>query len=58
MGLLRFFVYINNLADGPSSNAKLFADDISLLSVIHDADVSANESNNDPINGLSMENDL
>ena len=33
-----FFVYINDLANGLSSNAKLFADDTSLFSVIHDVD--------------------
>ena len=44
---LLFSVYINDLADGLSSNAKLFADDTSLFSVIHDVDASANELNND-----------
>ena len=38
---------MNNLADGLSSNEKLFADDTSLFSVIHDDDTSANELNND-----------
>ena len=42
-----FLVYINDLADDLSSNAKLFADDTSLFSVIHDVDTSANELNND-----------
>ena len=37
----------SRLADGSSSNAKLFADDISLFSVIHDADAYANELNNE-----------
>ena len=46
MGPLLFLVYINDLADGLSSNAKLFADDTSLFSVIHDVDTSANELNN------------
>ena len=40
-------VYINDLADGLSSNAKVFADDTSLFSVIHHVDTSANELNND-----------
>ena len=31
-----FNIYINDLADGLSSNTKLFADDTSLFSVIHD----------------------
>ena len=30
-----FLIYINGLADDLSSNAKLFADDISLFSVVH-----------------------
>ena len=47
MGPLLFLVYINDLADGLSSNAKLFADDTSLFSVIHDVDTSVNELNND-----------
>ena len=47
LGPLLFLVCINNLADGLSSNAKLFADDTSLFSVIQDVDTSANELNND-----------
>ena len=47
LGPLLFLIYINDLADGLSSNAKLFADDTSLFSVIHDVDASANELNND-----------
>ena len=45
---LLFLVYINDLVDGLSSNAKLFADDtFSLFSVIHDVEISANKLNND-----------
>ena len=40
-------VYINDLADGLSSNAELFEDDTSLFSVIHDVVMSSNELNND-----------
>ena len=40
-------VYFSDLVDGLSSNTKLFADDTSLFSVIHDVDTSANELNND-----------
>ena len=47
LGLLLFLIYINDLADGLSSNAKLFADNTSLFSVIHDVGTSANELNND-----------
>ena len=47
LGPLLFLIYINDLADGLSPNAKLFADDTSLFSVIHDVDASANELNND-----------
>ena len=47
LGPLFFLVYINDLADGLSSNATLFADDTSLFLVIHDVDTSTNELNND-----------
>ena len=47
LGPVLFLVYFNNLADGLSLNAKLFADDTSLFSVIHDVSTSANELNND-----------
>ena len=47
LGLLLFLLYINDLADGLSSNAKLFADDTSLFSIIDNVDTSANELNND-----------
>ena len=40
-----FLIYINNLADSLSSNAKLFADDTSLFSIVHDVDTSAIELN-------------
>ena len=42
-----FLIYINNLSKGLSSNAKLFADDTSLFSVIHDSHTSALELNSD-----------
>ena len=50
LGPLLFLIYINDLADGLSSNAKLFADDSSLFSVIHNANTIAKELNNDLIN--------
>ena len=40
LGPLLFLIYFNDLADGLSPNAKLFADDTSLFSVIHDVDIS------------------
>ena len=36
LGPLVFLVYINDLPNGLKSNPKLFADDTSLFSVIHD----------------------
>ena len=39
--------YIKGLADGLSYNAKLFTDDTSSFSVVHDVGTSANELNND-----------
>ena len=47
LGPLLFLIYINDLADGLSSNAKLFADDTSFFSFTHHVDTSANELNND-----------
>ena len=47
LGPLLFISYINDLSDGLSSNAKLFADDTSLFSVVHDINMSAIELNKD-----------
>ena len=47
LGPVLFLTYINDLADGLSSNVKFFADDKSLFSVTQDAGTSANELNND-----------
>ena len=41
------FNLINYLSDNLSSNAKLFADHASLLSVVHDVNTSAKELNDD-----------
>ena len=40
-----FLIYINDLPEGLSSNGKLFVDDMSLFSVIHDSSTSALELN-------------
>ena len=42
-----FLIYINDLPDGLSSNAKLLADDTSLFSVAHNINTSAIELNSD-----------
>ena len=42
-----FLICINDLSEGLSTNAKLFADDTSLFSVIHDSQTSANVLNKD-----------
>ena len=42
-----FLIYINDLVDGLSSNAKLFVDDTLLFSVAHNANTTAKELNND-----------
>ena len=47
LGPLLFLIYINDLADGLSSNAKLFADGTSLFFVVHNANTIAKELNND-----------
>ena len=46
ISLLLSLIYTNDLADD-LSNAKLFADDTSLISVIHDVNTSAGEVSND-----------
>ena len=58
LGPLLCLIYINDLLHGLSSNAKLFADDTSLFSVVHDINASAIELNSDlkksmigPLNG-------
>ena len=47
LGPLLFLIYINHLTEGLSSNAKLFAEDTSLFSVIHGIQISANNLNKD-----------
>ena len=47
LGPLFFLIYINDLSDDLSSNPKLFADDTSLFSVVHNKSMSAKELNND-----------
>ena len=47
LGPLLFLIYINDLTEGLSTNAKLFADDYSLFSVIHDIQTSANNLSKD-----------
>ena len=47
LGLLLFLIYINDLQENLVSNSKLFADDISLFSVIHNKQSSAQDLNVD-----------
>ena len=47
LGQLFFLIYINNLSDGLPSNPKLFTNDTSLLSVVHNINSIANGLNND-----------
>ena len=47
LGPLFFLVYINDLVDNISSDAKLFADDTSLFTVVYDIDVAADKLNRD-----------
>ena len=42
-----FLIYINDLVDNISSEAKLFAEDTSLFTVAYDIDIAANKLNRD-----------
>ena len=47
LGPLLFLIYINDFLDGLLSNFKLFANDTSLFSVVHDVTLSSSELNSD-----------
>ena len=47
LGPILFLVYIDDLPNGLKSNSKLFADDTSLFSVIHDVNTSQIDLNKD-----------
>ena len=47
IGLGLFLIYIDNLSDILNSNWKLFANDTSLFSVVHDVNISSKELNDD-----------
>ena len=47
LGPLLFLIYINYSSNNLTSNAKRFADDTSLSSVVHDVNTSAKELNDD-----------
>ena len=47
LGPPSFLIYVNDLANGLKSKCKLFADDTSLFSVVHDISTSATDMNND-----------
>ena len=47
LGPLLFLIYINDLEIGIKSHIKLFADDTSLFSIVHDPNTSASELNHD-----------
>ena len=53
LGPLLFIIYINNLSDNLISNAKFFADDTSLFSVVRNVNISAKELDDD----LKKDND-
>ena len=44
---LLFLIYINDLSEGLTTNAKLFADDVSLFSVVDNINLSATNLNSD-----------
>ena len=47
LGPLLFLVYINDIPEGLTTSAKLFADDVSLFSVVHDYAASSAFLNDD-----------
>ena len=47
LGALFFLIYINDLTKDVSSTAKFFRDDASILSVVNDINVSADQANKD-----------
>ena len=47
LGPLFFLIYINGLSVDITSTVKLFADDTSLFSIVHDPNTSENELNKD-----------
>ena len=56
LGPLFFLIFINDLPQGLHSNVKLFVDDTSLFSVIHDVDASSTTLNNDLVKIQELEN--
>ena len=47
LGPLFFLVYINDLVDDLSFDAKLFADDTSLFTIVYDENIAAQQLKND-----------
>ena len=47
LGPLFFLIYINDLGNNISSTVKLFADDASIFSIVHDLDLSSKQLKND-----------
>ena len=45
--LCYFLIYVNDLSNDIKNKYNLFADDVSLFSVVHDIDTSADDLNHD-----------
>ena len=58
LGPLLFLVYISDLPEGLTTSAKLFADETTLFSVVHDSAASSAVLNENFSLGLTVEDDI
>ena len=60
LGPMFFLIYINDVTDGLKCNVKLFVDDTSIFTGVHDPNTAAADMNHEPHQslGAKMENVL